>query len=844
MALIVGSVVELDETYHALLSGVNVQNLQVGSRLFIGQAHVIVLDGSILWFVACDASTVETESKQVLENNPAFPNRSPAVLLQLYQLKCQIKNWIPLEFNVEKSIRRMANQFSCFNARYSPVDAIMRHEDYCPLYTPIHSPPSCISVAGLLDLLHNHPYFERNDTTFNVPIHLCMTLAELQMDSNWLLAKLEGRHNGRLHWVDRTGSVPTQLVHATIRPESLNALWRVSSFHLCVDHLPGSTHLRRPYLQVHLDHADCIIPSRSSPVPSNYDRLIFVQQCMSSWNDTQESLVLQIVADTFLLSRAKQRETFQTMSLEEPILAVMEWQPSVDTCDAVALRTGQWYFISGPVSVLSANGNQMYLRLTDPIRLRTVTWSAGEKTSTSLFLDLDSRSKELVERVTERWKTHHRPWSVSEVLQMPIRPKTGDSSGFLSSGYFSQLITVSGVLLAVEFRERDKEKSFSRVEHDQARTLLDRHGIGLGHPGRILFLRIRETEGIDEMGVYADITRTCYPFGLVPGKYITVRNVTLKRSKAGAVYATYLPCSSFELGDTIVQKELDLLDDDGSKLEMVPWMYLTNVKAGDRTMLRFTCSITTIEYMSMKWQCDRCSATVFNKKCPNRCHETATEPTTAAVAGVPGRLYVCATMIVSDGTREALLKVYNDVVLKFLHLDPSSMTSLQESVQQFGELVYSEPRPWESSRTEHSYQVRFIRPSFDASGCQNTSQQTIQRDCISLYAYRDRDSMPFHAYRDRDECEKHVGTVLARRSGVGNHRPVNVCGQVLRGGGGGWVDMEKGKRDEMQQVTLRSGRIRSKVCPRMILKVVWMERMRDWRNETMRLLTALEEEYL
>ncbi|KAF7724581.1 CST complex subunit ctc1 [Apophysomyces ossiformis] len=264
-----------------------------------------------------------------------------------------------------------------------------------------------------------------------------------------------------------------------------------------------------------------------------------------------------------------------------------------------------------------------------------------------------------------------RVFHVSDVIHAKRDAENGCgdiSMVYLEGGLYESLLSVKGIVVVKEFRERRDVEGLSTPH---AGRLFDNLRIGTGKADRILFVRLRQIDGLDTLDIYIDVTRQYYPLGLVPGFFVTFHH--LARRKANNLLGFYclaLKCTTIEVCSTPRT--------DSISTEQIPSCYLGEIleqeeEANRGLMMKITCEIESILLVSLSWQCLDCGSAVSRNMCLNGCQNAR-------------RLFLAnAIVVVSDGSSEAhAILDGEELVFKMLLVSTKQIEAIKDVVLESG----------------------------------------------------------------------------------------------------------------------------------------------------------------
>ncbi|ORZ03199.1 hypothetical protein BCR43DRAFT_559952 [Syncephalastrum racemosum] len=246
----------------------------------------------------------------------------------------------------------------------------------------------------------------------------------------------------------------------------------------------------------------------------------------------------------------------------------------------------------------------------------------------------------------------------------------------LNDGTYKELVNVEGILVAKEFRS-----SFEELPIDLVDELYTSTGIGTRHPSRTLFLRLRETSGLNTIDIYVRMLRRPYPLGLLLGSRVTFYN--LARRRAGNANRFY--CFAEEYTQIEVRPRLKDFKDtvDLGQYEQKSFQDLYDILASDNpsalAVTRTPCLVQEVGLIRCSWKCLKCGTTVgSNGKCYGICRDEA-----------QFKFLTECMVVLSDGTAEALAMVDEErMIWQLLGLSNEAIQRIKLSALETGALEY------------------------------------------------------------------------------------------------------------------------------------------------------------
>lgn len=318
------------------------------------------------------------------------------------------------------------------------------------------------------------------------------------------------------------------------------------------------------------------------------------------------------------------------------------------------------YFIqSGPVWIEFDKQNHNFIPVNRPSTPRTIPLQP-------IFSDQELRSV---------------PKAVSPGLIHPIKDLMSSHMdnivdwGRLKDGTYKELLNVEGVLVAKEFRSSYKELPVDLV------PLYTSTGVGTHHPSRTLFLRLRETTGLNTIDIYVRMLRRPYPLGLLVGSHVTFYKLARRRANnANRFYCIAYDFTRIEARPQLGSSKDTILVE---QYEQKSFQELYDTLAsGDPSALAVTktpCLVQAVGLIRCSWKCLKCgTAVVSNGKCYGMCqgedkHKFSTE----------------CMVVLSDGEAETLAMVDEErIVWRLLGLADEAVQRIKSSAFETGALEY------------------------------------------------------------------------------------------------------------------------------------------------------------
>jgi len=211
----------------------------------------------------------------------------------------------------------------------------------------------------------------------------------------------------------------------------------------------------------------------------------------------------------------------------------------------------------------------------------------------------------------------------------------------------------------------------------------------------IIQLRVRDLESSNTISVYLDLRRTTYICGMLPGAIVQFRRLVRKFSRSRNVYCTFEACSSVfverraitSLNDVQPNPQFSVSvtasrsgEETNRPLAQRQLIELIQSEAQGKfvqTISFVRCRVTAVQKASLRWLCKRCGELVTRNECTAGCYSSKGYKINAEVR-----------CVVEDGTGEAQLYVYDDIVATVLKLSSQQWRHLQDLAMRTGELMY------------------------------------------------------------------------------------------------------------------------------------------------------------
>lgn len=464
----------------------------------------------------------------------------------------------------------------------------------------------------------------------------------------------------------------------------------------------------------------------------------------------------------------------------------------------------------------------------------------------------------------------NRLYSVRELLSpFTIQQATNESDNRnslheLSSGYLSQLISFTGVIVAKRLISDNQNWLPIMVSGRPDEYMLTNNSWSIKIPvGKIVVFEISSVQ--NSRSVAAAIIELycmqsqCYPVGLVPGVAITVERALIKHNRhqqhERRLVALQSCFTTLTIGDRLPSERFHMQQEqhqDGSVgmnneslresvrsvrdsylCDMIPIAPVIGKDERKSTVLprshRIILDVLFIEHFAVKWLCSKCRAVIGGG---GKCSKVG-----CAVAQSPDKSHpplFTAELVchVTDPTGEAVLKMLQidpEEVFECLRFPSGAREQLRNLSLNDGELIYVERAPWEQFNTAQTM-IRTMNPnnsnSLDYSLDEDDSILAIQASGdSSANTIENQSSTP--SLIDRLVC-KYFPSNKARTMRV-------VCRLAEEFGRGGWYNMAEYLRPFADQLgdiaycerTFRVNGVELKtLCPpRLVIVAVKVERL-------------------
>ncbi|KAI8823706.1 CST, telomere maintenance, complex subunit CTC1-domain-containing protein [Fimicolochytrium jonesii] len=227
-------------------------------------------------------------------------------------------------------------------------------------------------------------------------------------------------------------------------------------------------------------------------------------------------------------------------------------------------------------------------------------------------------------------RTHPIFRSVGAVINRHVDTQAGPDT------FQDYLVNLEGILEHREFRDKEAD-AFLSV--DMAKALFETHTFGSGRNDRILFIRLRDKEDPETIGVYLDMRLHPYPVGLLPGALVQFQRLAIRMSGRGALYGHHIANTSITVSNPPLQPDTATKPTDEPPVPV----HLHSFLPPHRTPCHVKLDITFVQEITIGPICTLCGSKPQHAGCPNACpaaHQT---------------LQASARAFAQDGTCEALL---------------------------------------------------------------------------------------------------------------------------------------------------------------------------------------------
>jgi CST, telomere maintenance, complex subunit CTC1 len=265
--------------------------------------------------------------------------------------------------------------------------------------------------------------------------------------------------------------------------------------------------------------------------------------------------------------------------------------------------------------------------------------------------------------------------SVKDIININFAVESEpDSPAILSNGFYKKLVSFEGYVVIKEFTEsRIKTSGLDRY----TQTVYEHLGVGTGKPNRWLYMRIRCVDSPDTIDVYYDVSKTLYPYGLIPGCKLQLCKISLKVSdRTKSVYGVVLPRTRVHVLETGEDTKLNGPANIEQEVENRP--LIAFLRTTDTKIYKTVCTVRSIQQVNISWICLECGQRIIKDMCFGTCSKEK-------------RLFLAeAVFTVTDGTADITVSAHGeDMVMTLLRLSPSEVSKLKEAAWMQGELSYS-----------------------------------------------------------------------------------------------------------------------------------------------------------
>lgn len=298
--------------------------------------------------------------------------------------------------------------------------------------------------------------------------------------------------------------------------------------------------------------------------------------------------------------------------------------------------------------------------------------------------------------------------SVDIILGETGNQKMGsDTESLQTSRSLSAQVSFRGVIVSRELRQSETPTQqlpdgFVEVPKFGPVKLAAVKNLQLGFTllrNTIIQLRVKDLQSPNTMSVYMDLRRSNYVCGILPGAIVQFRRFMRKFSRTKNMYCTFEACSSVVVERRAVTNFTDVPLDPRFSVSLTasasaeentkdpPNRHLIDLIRSEaqgnfvQTISRVRCRVTAVQKVNLRWLCKRCGELVTRNDCTGGCYGSAEY-----------RFNAEARCVVEDGTGEAQMYVYDDMVPTVLKLSTQQWHHLQDLAMRTGELLYQ--RHW------------------------------------------------------------------------------------------------------------------------------------------------------
>lgn len=252
-------------------------------------------------------------------------------------------------------------------------------------------------------------------------------------------------------------------------------------------------------------------------------------------------------------------------------------------------------------------------------------------------------------------------------MRSPMRTETEKS-------WMEKPIDLQGVIIAKKFREIHAARG---TRYFRAGEALERHDAGAGEPGRGLFFRVRQIDGLDTVDIYMNISYRTWPLGLIPGSIVTFHNLFWKSIKnTDGFYCTVEVPTTWSVDVPSVERAEYILTTNITTRDLAQHT-VANVESDENLLYKTSCWIQHIIQMELRWQCLECGSFIKNDQCENACSSAGRVFLAEAMARVEDDLGNAVAMF--DGER---------LIMKLLGLTQRQADRLKETIRIRGPVFY------------------------------------------------------------------------------------------------------------------------------------------------------------
>lgn len=361
------------------------------------------------------------------------------------------------------------------------------------------------------------------------------------------------------------------------------------------------------------------------------------------------------------------------------------------------LQAGGWFALLGDLDMYTMNRSNMsaFLPRKRQSKLCFPPTIIPNDNNELLFVSTTTKNKVILSL-----KAHQCATALTTALTESERPiynirdlqsadmERGPSLTEVHDRYMEECVHITGMVTIKTFRDTARPTG-PIFKH--AVELYDRWQLGTGQSGRTTMFRIRQTDGLDTLDVYMDMSTRPYFQGIIPGSHVIFYNVMRRRRADGSYYAQSLSSTRIELvkmhfDQATYQQFASQMIPNRTLLEamMINRSHFSSVKITPSTasklhsVFRFKCTLEAIHHLDIKWVCNGCGTFVSHDSCYGVCKDAHRT------------LYVDAQVQVSDGIASARVFCEGEkqVLEKLLRLPSDTVGLLKEMAIQQGSLSY------------------------------------------------------------------------------------------------------------------------------------------------------------